>query len=182
VVDIAVDNFIKPHFMNFEKHLAAARKSKFGLFRLNFGLGLLVPFNRPHRIKIAELGDDYVKTIIPYRRKNFNHIRGIHACGLATAAEFASGFMLVSKLDGKKYRLIMESLEMKYHYQAKADVFAKFSATPAWFEEKIIIPLQAAESILVRCEINLHDKSGNHVATGYTNWQIKDWAKVRTKV
>src|SRR5687767_5596715 len=124
--------------MNFAKYIKGARSSKFGLFRLNLGLGFIVPFNRPHKIKIKEIGEDFIKTIIPYRRKNMNHIRGIHACGLATAAEFASGFHLLTKLDSKKYRLIMESLEMKYHYQAKSDVIATFEADNAWIKTQVL--------------------------------------------
>ena len=92
--------------MDFEKYVNAAKTSKFGLFKLNLGLGYVIPFNRPHKIKILEIKDDSVKTIIPYRRKNFNHIKGVHACGMATAAEFSSGFMLLTKLGSKKYRLI----------------------------------------------------------------------------
>ena len=84
--------------MDFEKYVNAAKNSKFGLFKLNLGLGYVIPFNRPHKIKILEIKDDSVKTIIPYRRKNFNHIKGLHACGMATAAEFSSGFMLILSL------------------------------------------------------------------------------------
>jgi len=168
--------------MNIDKHLSAARKSKFGLFKLNFGLGFIIPFNRPHKIKISEIGEDYIKTIIPYKRKNMNHIKGIHACGLATAAEFASGFHLLTKLDSKKYRLIMESLEMKYHYQAKSAVYAVFEADNHWIKTNVLDPLTGAEKVFVKCEIKLTDSQGNHVATGYTNWQIKDWSVVKTKL
>lgn len=168
--------------MNLEKYIASAKASKYGLFRLNFGLGFIIPFNRPHRIKITQISDDFVQTQIPYRRKNFNHIKGIHACGLATAAEFASGFMLISKLGTTRYRLIMESLEMKYHYQAKTTITATFKVSGSWLNEMIFEPLKSAEAVLVKCEILLRDTAGNHVATGYTNWQIKDWSKVKTKV
>lgn len=168
--------------MNFEKYIADAKKSKFGLFKLNFGLGYIIPFNRPHKIKILEIKEDSVKTIIPYKRKNFNHIKGVHACGMATAAEFASGFLLLTKLGSKKYRLIMESLEMKYHYQAKTDIHAQFSASPEWLDTHIFEPLNNADAIYIKCEIMLHDTKGNHVATGYTNWQIKPWSKVKTKL
>lgn len=168
--------------MDYDKYINAAKQSKFGLYKLNLGLGYIIPFNRPHKIKILEIKDDTVRTIIPYKRKNFNHIKGIHACGMATAAEFASGFLLLTKLGSKKYRLIMESLEMKYHYQAKTAITAEFTVTESWMNEHIYDPLNQADSILVRCEIELHDTQGNHVATGYTNWQIKLWSKVKTKL
>ena len=168
--------------MDIEKYIAAAKKSKFGMFKLNLGLHYVIPFNKPHGIKLIEISDDFVKTKIPYKRKNLNHIKGIHACGMATAAEFASGFFLLTKLGDKKFRLIMESLEMKYHYQAKSDLIATFIADQNWLNQNIFEPLKSTDSIFVKCEIMLHDKENNHVATGYTNWQIKEWSKVKTKI
>lgn len=168
--------------MNHKKILQQAKTSSFGLKKLNFGLARMIPFNKPHGIKIARITDDTVETIIPYRRKNMNHIKGIHACGLATCAEFASGFLLVSKLDPKKYRLIMQSLDMEFHYQAKSDVIAHFSATDEWLDENIFQPLSSSEKVMVQCEIKLFDADQNHVATAHTNWQIKDWQQVKTKL
>lgn len=168
--------------MNFEKYIANAKSSSFGLWKLNFGLGMMIPFNKPHKIKIKTIEDDKVTTIIPYKRKNFNHIKGIHACGMATAAEFASGFLLLTKLGAKKYRLIMQSLRMEYVYQAKTDIIAEFSVDDAWIEEKVKTPLKSEDAVLIECEIKLFDANKNHVATGYTNWQIKDWQKVKTKL
>lgn len=168
--------------MNFGKYIENAKKSKFGLWKLNFGLFKVIPFNKPHGIKINSLEDDAIETIIPYKRKNLNHIKGIHACGLATCAEFASGFLLLTKLNPKEYRIIMESIEMTYHYQAKTDVIAKFSLTEEWLNTKILTPLKSNDAILTKCIIELYDNNNNHIATGTTNWQIKDWKKVKTKV
>ena len=97
--------------MNFDKYISAAKSSGFGLWKLNLGLSYIIPFNKPHRIKVKSISDTKVTTFIPYRRRNFNHIKGIHACGMATCAEFSSGLLLLSRLDPKKYRLIMESIE-----------------------------------------------------------------------
>lgn len=168
--------------MNFDKYIADAKASKFGLWKLNFGLFRMIPFNKPHGIKITKFNDNSIETIIPYKRKNLNHIKGVHACGMATCAEFASGFLLISKLGFQNYRLIMESIEMKYHYQAKKDIFARFNYTEDWFENSIIIPVKREGKIFIKCEINLFDSDENHVATGYTNWQIKEWSKVKTKL
>ena len=76
----------------------------------------------------------------------------------------------------------MESLEMKYVYQAKTDIVAHFELDDNWVVEKVKTPLKTNESVMVKCEIKLFDTSNNHVATGYTNWQIKDWKKVKTKL
>lgn len=168
--------------MNFEKHIEAARKSKFGLRKLNWGLFYIIPFNRPHGIKVVEIQPNLVITEIPYKRKNLNHIKGVHACGLATCAEFASGLLLLTKLGSKKYRLIMESLEMKYHYQAKTRITARFEISDEWMDQHIFQPLETEDLTYVKCQIELYDEQANHVATGFTNWQIKNWDKVKTKI
>ncbi|MBK9192610.1 MAG: DUF4442 domain-containing protein [Crocinitomicaceae bacterium] len=115
-------------------------------------------------------------------QKNLNHIKGIHACGLATAAEFASGFYCSQNWVIKKYRLIMQSLEMKYLYQAKTDSYAVFKANDEWIDKQVIEPLKYSDQVYVKCEIRLFDNEENHIATGYTNWQIKEWKSVKTKM
>ena len=118
---------------------------------------------------------------LPYKRKNLNHIKGIHACALATVSEFATGFLLLSSLDATKYRIIMQRLEMAYHYQGKTDAFAAFEISPEWIRSQIEEPLRTNDAIIVPCEIKIHDTQGNHLSTGNIFWQIKDWAKVKTK-
>ena len=120
-----------------------AKTSSFYMRVLNWSLSRMIPFNKPHGFKIVAIDDYSVKTIIPYRKSNFNHIRGLHACALATISEFTTGFLLVSKLDAKKYRLIMQRLEMEYHYQGKMDAFAEFQISESWLNEKIYFPLKA---------------------------------------
>jgi hypothetical protein len=129
-----------------------------------------------------EIGDFHLKTLIPYRRKNLNHIKGLHACALATVSEFTTGFMLLSKLDAKKYRLIMKRLEMEYHYQGKMDAVATFSISEDWLKESIYDPLKEQESVIIPCEVKIFDIQNNHLTTGNVYWQIKDWQKVKTKV
>lgn len=164
------------------KILEKAKKSSFYRGVLNFMLDRMIPFNKPHKFKVIEIGEYHLKTIIPYRKSNFNHIRGLHACALATISEFTTGFLLVAKLDSKKYRLIMQKLEMNYHYQGKMDAVAEFRIDEEWLQKEIYDPLKNKEAIVVICEVKIKDKEGNHLTTGYVHWQIKDWGKVRTKV
>ena len=163
------------------KILEKAKHSAFWLWVLNQLLYRTVPFNRPHRFQIVKITDHFLKTLIPYRKSNFNHIKGLHACALATISEFATGFLLLSRLDIKKYRLIMQRIEMDYHYQGKMDAFAEFSTSPEWFQQQIIDPLNSQDSVVVPCQVKIHDAKGNHITTGKVFWQIKDWTKVRTK-
>lgn len=149
---------------------------------LNWSLDRMIPFNKPHGFRIVDLGDDHIKTSLPYKRRNFNHIRGLHACALATISEFTTGFLLITKLDAKKYRLIMQRLEMDYHYQGKMEAYATFHVSESWMNEKIYVPLQVGESTVVPCEVKIHDSKGNHLTTGKIYWQVKDWSKVKTRV
>jgi acyl-coenzyme A thioesterase PaaI-like protein len=163
------------------KILEKAKHSSFYLKLLNWSLSRMIPFNRPHGFRVMEIDDYRIQTRMPYRKSNFNHIRGLHACGLATISEFTTGFLLLSSLDMKKYRIIMQRLEMNYHYQGKMDATAEFAISKEWLEEKVVKPLTAEDAVVVPCEIKIHDVKGNHLTTGTVFWQIKDWSKVRTK-
>lgn len=168
--------------MDSAKIIEKAKHSSFYLQVLNWSLNRMVPFNKPHGFRIVEIADDHVKTFIPFRKSNLNHIRGLHACALATLAEFTTGFMLVSKLDGQKFRIIMQRLEMDYHYQGKLHATAEFSATNEWFLKNIYTPLEQHDAVLVPCDVRIHDEQGNHLTTGKVFWQIKNWSKVKTKI
>jgi acyl-coenzyme A thioesterase PaaI-like protein len=164
------------------KIIEKAKHSSIYLKLLNWSLNRMVPFNKPHGFRVTDIGDYHLKTFIPYKKKNFNHIRGLHACALATISEFTTGFLLVSKLDGKKFRLIMQRLEMDYHYQGKMNATAEFSTSEQWFLENIYDPLKTNDAVVVPCEIKIHDQEGNHLTTGKVYWQIKNWSKVKTGV
>ncbi|MFY8036577.1 MAG: DUF4442 domain-containing protein [Cyclobacteriaceae bacterium] len=163
------------------KIIEKAKHSAFYLKLLNWALYRMVPFNKPHGFRIVEIGDYRLKTIMPYKHRNFNHIRGLHACGLATISEFATGFLLLSSLDMKKYRMILQRLEVNYLYQGKMDATAEFTISKEWMEENIVKPLQTNDSVVVPCEVKIHDLKGNHLTTGVVHWQFKEWSKVRTK-
>lgn len=168
--------------MNLNKAVEKAKTSSFYRRLLNIALDRMIPFNRPHRFRIIEIGEDHITTLIPYRKRNFNHIRGLHACALATLSEFTTGFLLLTKLDAKKYRLIMQRLEMDYHYQGKTNGKATFAVTKEWMQKEIITPLETQDSVVVVCEVKIHDQTENHLTTGKVHWQIKDWEKVKTKL
>ncbi|MDP3481535.1 MAG: DUF4442 domain-containing protein [Desulfoprunum sp.] len=159
-----------------------ARGSRLWLWLLNFVLGRLIPFNRPHGFRILELGEDFLLTTAPYRRKNHNHLRGIHACAIATVAEFSGGYLLLSRLDPQKYRLIMSKIEVDYVYQAKEAIVSESRLEIARMKTEILDPLREQESVSFRIGSRIADVSGNPVAQAYTTWQIKRWDRVRTKI
>lgn len=163
------------------KILEKAKTSVFHRALLNWTLDRMIPFNKPHGFRVIELKDYAIKTSIPYIKRNMNHIRGLHACAMATLSEFTTGFLLISHLDQKKYRLIMQRLEMEYHYQGKMDAVASFEISEEWLLENIHLPLTTRDSVLVICEVKIYDVQGHHLTTGLVHWQVKDWQKVRTK-
>ena len=167
--------------MDLQKLLKRAEASPFYRWVLNRGLNYTIPFNRPHHFEILSISDQELTIKLPYRRSNFNHIRGIHACALATVSEFSTGLLLIKRLDPARYRLIMQRLEMDYHYQGKQDATATFRISEEWLSNEIFKPLQNQDAVVVVCEIRIHDVSGNHLTTGRIHWQIKDWNKVKTR-
>lgn len=167
---------------NLARSLNRARKSPFFMRLLNYGINKNVPFNKPHGFKILEIGEDHLTTYLPFKKANFNHIKGVHACALATLSEFTTGLSLLRRLNAKKYRIILKSLKMEYYYQGKSGVTANYSLDDDWLKEKVLDPLKDEDSVTVMMEIESHDAKSNHICTGFIEWQVKDWKKVRTKL
>jgi len=166
--------------MNLNSFIDRAKRSALHLWILNVMLYRMIPFNKPHGLKIDVLKDHGVRTMLPYRKRNLNHIRGTHACVLATLTEFTSGFVLISNLGFEKYRLILQRLEMDYHYQGKMDAVAEFKISGDWLQSMIYLPLASHDAVVVVCEVKVFDVKGNHLTTGRAHWQIKNWSKVKT--
>lgn len=166
--------------MNLPALLQEARTSAFRRWALNMGLHRMIPFNRPHGLKVVPLENGGIKVLVPFWRINQNHIRGIHACCLATAAEYCSGLALMEHLDDKSYRIIMKSLHMEYHYQAKSAASAVFAPSAEEVQTGIKQFVDNGEAALYVAEVPVHDDKGNHLATGKITWQVKPWSSVRT--
>lgn len=162
--------------------LEKARNSPLQLKLLNLLLGRVIPFNRPHGFAIERVEADRIVTRAPYRRRNHNHIRGIHACAIATIAEFSSGLTLLAKLDPGRYRLIMARLEIDYLYQAKQQILATTRLDEQRLQEQILQPLRSQEAVTVTQETSVSDLLGNEVARARISWQIKRWDKVKTRL
>ena len=162
--------------------LAGARHSKFRLWMLNLLLGRVIPFNRPHGVRILSLGEDQVQTTAPNKRRNHNHLHGVHACCIATVAEFSSGLMFLSRLNPNRYRLIMARLEIDYHYQAKSAIVASTRLSDEELKERVLKPLAESDKVQTTLPTEVHDQQGHLVATVQVTWQVKAWDKVRTTV
>jgi acyl-coenzyme A thioesterase PaaI-like protein len=166
-----------------------AETSAFNLWLLNNILWKKIPFNNPHKLTIEKIvlrtagGENSSLTIsLPYKRKNQNHIGGIHACALATLCEYISGLTLMSSISEKEYRIILKNIKVTYHYQAKMKVQATFSLSEEFLQKEILEPLKTSDSIFKELHAEVYDMEKNHICTGMINWQIKRWEKVKTKI
>ena len=159
-----------------------AQTSSFYLWLLNTVLLRNVPFNKPHGLKITALTDDEITITAFNRRSNQNHIKGIHACLLATLCEYVSGLSLTMHLPANEYRIILKNIHMTYHYQAKMDVSVKFKLDGQEVTKTILEPLKTEEAIFREFTVDAYDTANNHICTGLINWQVKAWKNVRMKV
>jgi acyl-coenzyme A thioesterase PaaI-like protein len=160
-----------------------AAHSSFYLWLLNRVLWWKIPFNAPHAIRIVKVDVDGLILSLPFKRKNKNHINGIHALALATVCEYATGLQLSRILDTNNFRLILREIKMEYLWQAKMDVKVKFSYTSKESEEEILKPLQHGEKAVVKTlHAEVVNNAGEKIANGFITWQIKNWKDVKTNV
>jgi len=165
-----------------KKVLVKAGTNPAVLKMLNPMLWRVIPFNKPHRLKITELNAERVAVLIPLRKSNKNHLNGIHACALSTASEYASGLLILRHLGTKDYRLIMKSLHTEYHYQGKTAITAKFDLSEEHLKKTILTQIEKEGKSDLTCVIKAHDSDDNLISTTTCLWQIKSWASVKTKM
>lgn len=159
-----------------------AKDSAFYMWVLNFVLLRTVPFNKPHRIKVIHIGEDVLTMMVQNIRPNRNHINGIHACLLATLCEYVSGLSLLIHFSPREYRIILKTIHMTYHYQAKTAVQVKFKISKQQIEDEILNPLKTQDAVFKEFPVEVYDTDNNHICTGLINWQIKAWKNVKMKM
>lgn len=158
-----------------------AKTSKKHLWLLNRVMNHAVPFNKPHGFQILRITDDQVETSASYQKKNFNHVKGIHACSIATVGELAAGLVIMSNFSPLEYRVIMSNINIDYHYQAKKNIVATaMIAQPE--KEAILKALSQDGKTLQTITTDIRDEDQKQVATVKSTWQIKPWKDVRTQM
>ena len=101
---------------------------------------------------------------------------------LATLSEFTTGLLLLRVLGTKKYRIILQDINIQYHYQGKMNAIAKFGMNKQQVTEQITQPLTEVNSVVVPCEIVTLDLQGNQLTSAIIYWQLKPWEQVKTIV
>lgn len=159
--------------------LEKAQSSVLSKWLLNKILSRQIPFNAPHGIKIETVLKDGIQTRLPYHRKNQNHLKGIHACALATLGEFTAGMALIKAIASEDYRLIMKDLRVEYHKQAREAVSAECLINQDWIRTHVTDPLGSAEYVFIPLAVDVKNGTGKLICTVHVNWQIKKWTAVR---
>ncbi len=139
---------------------------------------LALPFNRPHRIRIVEVGPEHVGISLPDRRSNRNHLGGMHAGAIATALEFSSGAAVLLEVGMRDYRIIMSRLEVDYLAKPQGHCLAKSKRdTP---EVSGLSGVLEKEGVArVQLGAALYDTRGEHCAQALVHWHLKAWDRSR---
>ncbi len=160
-----------------EHILNKAYKNNFWLWILNKGLNRIIPFNAPHKFYIDKIDLNNIQVNIPYIRKNLNHLKGVHACALATASEYACGFLLISRLSPSNYRLIMRNMHVDYVKQGKENLKVKFNLSEDRLLE-IKRRLEVSQQSLEIFEVEIRNAKGDLISIAELEWQLKEWKMV----
>lgn len=158
-----------------------AEHSKLYMWLLNRVMSHAVPFNKPHGFKVIDITSHHVTTFAAYRKKNFNHVRGIHACAIATVGELAAGIVLMYHFSPAKFRFIMSNMQIDYHYQAKKNITA-MAILAAEDKINILKTLENTDKTTQLVVSEIRDEDHQLIATVKTTWQIKSWKNVKTKL
>lgn len=139
-----------------------------------------IPFNKPHGFKFNKLDFEEVEVFLPYKRLNKNHLNTMHACAIATLGEFPAGLVLTKNLGSTNFRFVMTELKSTYNKHANTDLRG-ISKLPKKKLDKLMSELESdgvAKIILFTDIMNTQDEK---VAVVQTEWQVKDWIKVKKK-
>jgi len=139
------------------------------------------PFNAPLRARVLLWEPTICRVRVPDRRALHNHLRGTHACALATAGETAAGLLLLRTFPFSRYRLILKDLSITFERQARSTDLLAEADLPREAAESVRAGLEAGEAQLVPMETRLSEPGGARLAVVRTTWQVKAWSQVRTR-
>lgn len=163
----------------FDAALERARQGK--VVRLNAVFRSILPFNVPHGIRVISFSDQEVRVALPDKRANRNHLKGMHACAIATACEFCSGLAVLAQFNMKNYRLIMNRLEVDYTRRPAKGMCEARAVVPEGLREEVLRLMEAAEDGAARFTMpsTLYDAEGEAVAQAQVHWHVKAWNAVQ---
>lgn len=120
----------------------------------SFALGKIVPLVGTAGLCFEEISHERVVVTMRNQRKVQNHIKGIHAAGMALLAETATGFCVGMNLPDDKLPLI-KTLKVDYLKRAQGDMKAVAQLRPEQIRQ--ILTQEKGE---VTVPVSITDQSG----------------------
>lgn len=152
-----------------------------GQWLFNRALWRMIPFNRSLRVKVECFEPQKVICRLPFKNSNCNHLKGLHACALATVAEYAAGLLLVQSFHPRKYRIIMAELNVSYKVQGKSDVLATCEITSEDIEHLKIKMCSDGQARITLESVIVEEKTRKKLVVCQTLWQVKPWQHLKNK-
>jgi acyl-coenzyme A thioesterase PaaI-like protein len=130
----------------------------------SFALGKVVPLVGTAGLRFEEIGAERVVVTLRNQRKVQNHIKGVHAAGMALLAETATGFCVGMNLPDDKLPLI-KTLKVNYLKRAQGDMTAVAQLRPEQIRQ--ILTQDKGE---VTVPVSITDESGHEPIQCEMTW------------
>src|SRR6188472_4387684 len=136
-------------------------------------LAMAVPFAGYLELDITEVGAGEATVVLPRKAELNNHVGSQHAGALFTVAETASGAAFVGAFAVRMGDVVplAKSAEIDYEKIAHGPITA--TAKLGIDAAEAIATLDAEGKVEFPCEVELHDRDGNRVATATVHWHVR---------
>ena len=137
------------------------------------GLSMAVPFAAHLGLEITEVSAGEATVVLPRKPEHNNHVGSQHAGALFTVAETASGAAFVGAFAIRMGDVVplAKSAEIDYEKIAHGPITA--TAKLGIDAAQAIATLDSEGKVEFPCEVELHDKDGNRVATATVHWHVR---------
>src|SRR6188472_1641643 len=137
------------------------------------GMTQAVPFAGHLGLDITSVGEGEATVRLPERDELTNHVGSQHAGALFTVAEAASGAAFVGAFAVRMGDVVplAKSAEIDYEKIAHGPITA--TAKLGIDAAEAIATLDAEGKVEFPCEVELHDRDGNRVATATVHWHVR---------
>ena len=131
---------------------------------VSFALGRFVPMAGVAGLCFEELSEERVVVSVRNRRRVQNHIKGVHAAGMALLAETATGFCVGMNVPDDKLPLI-KSMHVDYLRRAQGGLRAEAHLTSEQRES-----IRTQEKGEVQVAVTITDESGREPIAAQMVW------------
>ena len=137
------------------------------------GMAIAVPYISHMGIEVTEMGDGTATAVLPDRPELHNHVGSQHAGALFGVAETASGAAFVGAFAVRMGDVTPLARQAEIQYLKIANGRIEARAKLGVDAAEALATLDADGKVEFPCEVELHDKDGNRVATATVHWHVR---------